>query len=81
MQQRQLNNWVQATRSNRICGQFFVFLALFSLALSCVHLCCGPWGLASLALPGVLFFGLIGWWGGKMERAKGFEPSTLTLAT
>jgi len=48
-------------RSNRICGRFFIFLALFSLVLSCLHFYFGRWGLASLLLPGVLFCGLIGW--------------------
>ncbi len=48
-------------RSNRICGRFFIFLALLSFALSCVHFCLGRWGLASSLLPGVLFFGSIGW--------------------
>ena len=49
------------TRSNRMCGRFFVFLAVFSAALSCVHFCFGRWGLGLLALPCVLFFGSIGW--------------------
>jgi len=48
-------------RSNRICGHFFVFLALLSLAVSCFHLFFGRWGLVLLGVPGVLFFGLIGW--------------------
>jgi hypothetical protein len=48
-------------RSNRFCGRFFVFLALLSFALSCVHLCLGRWVLAASLLPGVLFFGSVGW--------------------
>ena len=48
-------------RSNRICGRFFVFLALLSFTLSCFHFCLGRSGLAAVLLPGVLFFGSIGW--------------------
>jgi hypothetical protein len=47
--------------TNRICGRFFVFLALLSFVLGCVHFCTGRPGLAAMALPGVLFFGSIGW--------------------
>ena len=48
-------------RSNRICGRLFVCLALLSFALGCVQFCLGRWGLVSALLPGVLFFGWIGW--------------------
>src|SRR5947207_375574 len=48
-------------RSNRIYGRFFVFLALLSLVLSCIHFSTGRWGLGLSCLPGVLFFGGIGW--------------------
>lgn len=48
-------------RSNRICGRFFIFLALLSFALACVHFYIGRWGLALAMLPGVFFFGGVGW--------------------
>jgi hypothetical protein len=53
----------QIIRSNRNCGRFFIFLAVFSLVLSCVHFYFGNWRLGALMLPGVLFAGVIGWLG------------------
>jgi hypothetical protein len=48
-------------RSHRNYGRFFVFLAIFSLALAGIQLYWGRWGLATLLLPGVLFFGALGY--------------------
>jgi hypothetical protein len=50
----------QIIRSQRNCGRFFIFLALLSLALACLHFYSGRSGLATLMLPGVLFFGVVG---------------------
>ena len=49
------------SRSNRMCGGFFLFLSVFSVALSVIHFSTGRWGLASLLLPGVVFSAVIGW--------------------
>ncbi len=50
------------TRSNRNCGRFFVFLAAFSLVLAYFYFYVGQWGLGLSLMPGVVFFGAIGWW-------------------
>jgi hypothetical protein len=47
-------------RSHRNYGRFFVFLAILSLVLAGIHFYLGRWGLATLLLPGVLFFGALG---------------------
>ena len=44
-----------------MCGGFFIFLSVYSVALLVIHFSSGRWGLASLLLPGVVFFGVIGW--------------------
>ena len=48
-------------RSTRICGCFFLFQAVLSLALSCFYFYSRQWGLASLLFFGVAWCGLIGW--------------------
>jgi len=48
-------------RSNRMCGGFFIFLSVYSVALSVIHFSSGRWGLASLLLPGVVFSAVTGW--------------------
>jgi len=61
LRRKRMRSQQSIIRSNRICGGFFVFLALLSFVLSGVHLCLGHWGQATLGLPGFLFFGAIAW--------------------
>jgi hypothetical protein len=46
--------------SHRNYGRFFVFLAVLSLVVSGIHFYLGRWGLATMLLPGALFFGALG---------------------
>ena len=48
-------------RSSRMCGGFFIFLSIYSVALSGLYFSLGEWGFASLLLPGVVFSAVISW--------------------
>ena len=62
----------QIIRSQRLCGWFFIFLGVLSLALSCLHFYLGRWGLAAMMLPGVLFCSVVGRLAitGAVERSR-----------
>ena len=53
--QQSINRW------SRMCGGFFIFLWIYSVALSGLYFSLGEWGFASLLLPGIVFFAVIGW--------------------